>query len=115
MNHAAVRNLLLDMRAYAVEAIELTGDRSAEQVSAERMREHSVLRTMMVVGEAAAQALKLQPEGFDGLELRQAAGFRNMLVHGYGKIRLEKVIDVIRGDLPRLVEALDRILGEQDT
>ena len=115
MTHAAVRNLMLDMRAYAAEAIELVGERSAEQVAAERMREHSVLRTVTIVGEAAAQTLKLQPQGFERLELRQAASFRNMIVHGYGKVRLEKVIDVVRGDLPRLIEALDRILGEQDT
>jgi len=111
----AVRFLLEDMRAYAVEAVEITGDRGADEIVAERLREHGVLRTVQIVGEAAAQILRLQPEGLEGLELREATRIRNILVHGYGKIRMNLIVGVVRDDLPRLIAALDRVLGKKVT
>ncbi|RZJ36860.1 MAG: DUF86 domain-containing protein [Brevundimonas sp.] len=105
-------NLLRDIRDYAAEAVETVGDRSAEDILSERMREHSVLRTTQIVGEASAQLLKLQPEGFPGVELREATRFRNILVHGYGKIRMDSVVAIVRDDLPRLIAAVDALLSE---
>ncbi len=115
MTSEAVRFLLEDIRAYAAEAIEIAGDRDADQILAERLREHAVLRTVQIVGEAAAQVLRLQPDGLEGVDLREATRVRNILVHGYGKIRMDLIVGVVRNDLPRLVTALDRVLGKKDT
>ena len=115
MTSEAIRFLLEDMRAYAAEAIEITGDRESDEIVAERLREHGVLRTVQIVGEAAAQVLRLQPEGLEGVELREATRIRNILVHGYGKIRMNLIVSVVRDDLPRLITALDRVLGKTIT
>ena len=107
-----IRFLLEDMLAYASEAVDTVGELSAEQVLADRLREHAVLRTVQIVGEAAAQIVKRRPDGFPGLELQQAIGLRNILVHGYAKVRLQEVVGIVRKDLPGLIAATRRLLGE---
>lgn len=111
----AIRFLLEDIIAYGVEAQETVGDRDAVAIVSERLREHAVLRTVQIVGEAAAQILKKQPEGIPGLALRDATGFRNVLVHGYAKLRMERVVDIVRISLPPLIDGARRALGEDDT
>lgn len=109
----AVRFLLEDIVAYGSEALDFVGERDAEAILADRLREHAVLRTVQIVGEAAAQVLKIQPEGIAALELRDAAGFRNVLVHGYAKVRMERVVDIVRRSLPPLIAGARTVLGEE--
>lgn len=111
----AIRFLLEDIVAYGVEALETVGDLDAEAILADRLREHAVLRTVQIVGEAATQILKKQPEGVADLELRDAAGFRNILVHGYAKLRMERVVVIVHQSLPLLIAGARRVLGEDQT
>ncbi|MDZ4363611.1 DUF86 domain-containing protein [Brevundimonas sp.] len=110
-----IRFLLQDIRDYAREATDLVGDRDASAILSERLREHGVIRTTTIVGEASAQILRIRPEGFPGMELREAVRLRNTLVHGYGKIRMELIVDVVRQDLPRLIAAVEALLRETET
>lgn len=107
--------LLNDIVAYGREAIETVGDRSADQILAERLREHSVLRTVQIVGEAAAQAVKLEPALLaKAPDLRRAIGLRNVLVHGYTAIRMDEIVQIVRNDLPPLIDRVAQVLGETD-
>lgn len=108
-----VRFLLEDILEYGREATDTVGDLSVEQILAERLREHAVLRTIQIVGEAVAQALKREPDVLAGLGFERAVSLRNVLVHGYAKVRMEEVVQIIRHDLPRLLAAVEHILGEQ--
>jgi uncharacterized protein with HEPN domain len=75
-----------------------------------------VVRSLLedIVGEASAQLLKLSPDGLGDLPLRQAVGVRNILVHGYAKVRMEEIILIVRNSLPTLVEAARRLLTETE-
>lgn len=106
--------LLQDIVEFGSEAIETVGDRDADAILAERLREHAVLRTVQIVGEASAQILKQRPEGLAGLELREATGLRNVLVHGYAKVRMERVVAAVDQYLPNLVEGARRALESGD-
>lgn len=112
-----IRFLLEDIVAYGQEAVDAVGDLDADAIMGERFREHAVLRTVQIVGEASAQILKKVPEGIEGLALQDAAGFRNVLVHGYAKVRMGRVVAIVRDSLPVLVTEARRLLsaGEQDT
>jgi uncharacterized protein with HEPN domain len=111
----AVRSLLEDIVAYGVEARSTAGDLDAAAILADRLREHAVLRTLQIVGEASARLLKLSPDGVEALPLRGAVGFRNILVHGYAKVRMEQVLHIVRHDLPELIEAAERMLADAET
>ncbi|MBU1346820.1 MAG: DUF86 domain-containing protein [Alphaproteobacteria bacterium] len=113
MKNPAIRDRLQDIVAYGREAVEAVADLSAEQILAERFREHAVLRTVQVVGEASAQLLKLDPAMQVRIpHIRRAVDLRNMLVHGYTKIRMEEIVRIVRSDLPDLIDRATAILGE---
>ncbi len=44
------------------------------------------------------------------LPWKEAVGLRNILIHGYGQIRIDVVVATVRDHFPALVSALDRIL-----
>lgn len=116
MTTLALRDRLNDIVSYGSEAIEAVGDLSADQILAERFREHTVLRTVQIVGEAAAQLIKLDPIMSERIpDLRRAIQLRNVLVHGYTKIRMDEIVLIVRTDMPGLVSRAADILGEQDT
>ncbi len=108
-----VAELLQDVLDYGREARAAVGDLEPDAILAERFREHSVLRTVQIVGEAAAQALKLDPGLTDSIpDLRRAISLRNILVHGYVKLRMDEVVHIVRNDLPDLLAQVERLLGE---
>ena len=110
-----VRFLLEDIVSYGHEAVETVGGLNADVILAERFREHAVLRTVQIVGEASAQILKKMPQGIEGLALQDAAGFRNVLVHGYAKLRMERVVSIVHDALPVLIAGAERVLQEGKT
>lgn len=113
MKNPAIRDRLRDIVSYGQEAVEAVADLSPEQILTERFREHAVLRTSQVVGEAAAQLMKLDPSMSDRLpDIRKSIDFRNMLVHGYFKIRMEEVVRIVRSDLPKLIAGAAAVLKE---
>lgn len=113
MKNPAIRDRLQDVVAFGREAVDAAGDLTVDQIEAERFREHTVLRTVQIVGEASGRLLKLDPTLIDRIpDLRRAVDLRNTLVHGYMKIRLEEVVRIIRHDLPGLIERAAIVLGE---
>lgn len=109
-------DLLQDVLDYGQEAIETVADLSADQILGERMREHAVLRTVQIVGEAASQATKLDATLLSRIpDLRRAIGLRNVLVHGYVKVRMEEIVLIVRHDLPDLLTKVRTVLGEHNS
>lgn len=109
-------DLLQDVLDYGQEAIETVADLSADQILGERMREHAVLRTVQIVGEAASQATKLDATLLSRIpDLRRAIGLRNVLVHGYVKVRMEEIVLIVRHDLPDLLTQVRAALGEHNS
>lgn len=113
MTEPTFRDLLRHVVDYGQEAIDAVGDLSAAEILGERFREHAVLRTVQIVGEAAAQAAKLDATLLTRVpDLRRAIGLRNVLVHGYVKIRMEEIVLIVRDDLPDLLAQVREILGK---
>lgn len=113
MTNPALRDRLRDIVSYGGEAIDAVGTLSAELILAERFREHTVLRTVQIVGEAAAQLMKLDATMADRIpDLRRAIDLRNVLVHGYTKIRMEEIVQIVRTYMPGLVARAAAVLGE---
>ena len=113
MKNPAIRDRLRDIVDYGREAIDAVGSLSAEQVLAERFREHTVLRTVQVVGEACAQLIKLDETLVNRIpDIRRAIDLRNVLVHGYRKVRMGEILQIVRADMPDLVARTITVLHE---
>lgn len=111
MARRQARPLLEDMRAFAREAADILGDRSGEELAADRIRLLAVTRAAEIVGEAAARVPKVVQDNLIEIEFANATAMRNRLIHGYGTIDPTILADTIRTDFPPLIAALDAALA----
>jgi len=100
------------MLIHAREAIALTKSRGEDACRSDRVLQLALVRLVEVIGEAAS---RVPPEIADenpSIRWQEIRGMRNRLIHGYDKIDLDVLWDTIRDDLPPLVKALERIVGD---
>lgn len=102
--------LLEDMLAHARDALEFLAEFDSSALDADRMRRAAVIREAEVVGEAASKVNPEQRKLLPTIPWREAATFRNLLIHGYREIRTADLVDTIRYDFPPLISELERIL-----
>jgi uncharacterized protein with HEPN domain len=72
----------------------------------------AVIRNIEIVGEAAS---RLSPEfaaRHAEIPWRDIVGMRHRLIHGYLKVNLDTVWEVVERDLPALAPRLHALLGE---
>jgi uncharacterized protein with HEPN domain len=106
------RPLLEDMKAFAAEALQYLGDRTAEALAADRMRFLAVPRACELVGEAAAQVPRSVREALNAIPFGPAISMGNRLIHGCGTVDPEVVERTIREDFPPLIMALASALAK---
>ncbi|MGH9407483.1 MAG: HepT-like ribonuclease domain-containing protein [Terriglobia bacterium] len=62
----------------------------------------AVLRNLQILGESAQRISPSLKEIYSEVEWRRIAAFRNVLVHNYLGIDLQKVWEIVQQDVPRL-------------
>lgn len=96
---------------HAAEAISLLGQRTADELRADRMLQLALVQLIEIVGEAASRV----PEDFRAnhpqVPWRMAADMRNKLIHGYDVIEYSIVFDTVKLDLPPLVKQLSDVIS----
>jgi uncharacterized protein with HEPN domain len=76
----------------------------------EQIVEDAIIRNFEVVGEAATKISVELRAAHPEIPWRKIIGFRNVLIHAYSDLQLERVWDAIKHDLPDLIAALETIL-----
>lgn len=93
---------------------EYTYDMSKEEFFRASQVQDAVIRRLEIIGEAA----KNIPEDFRNehpeILWKQIAGMRDILIHGYFDVNLERVWIVVERDLPDLKQKILRILEKMD-
>lgn len=105
--------LLEDMLAHARDAVGFLENFDAAALDGDRMRRSAIIREAEVVGEAASKVDPAQRNLMPTIPWREAATFRNVLIHGYRAIRTVDLVNTIRNDFPPLISELERILNSQ--
>ena len=86
------------------------GQISLEEFEEDDMRFFAVIHMFEIIGEAASklsrQFLKQNPN----FPAKQAIEMRNVLIHGYDQIKLSRVWDTIKKDLPPLKQQIEEII-----
>ena len=111
----SVRLRLLDMVGYAGKAIRILEDRSAEALSQDEIRSLAVTHAVQIVGEAARKVPDDVRERVPSVAWRASVAMRNIIVHDYGDVDYEILVQTVRYDFPALVSDLKRLLGEDNT
>jgi uncharacterized protein with HEPN domain len=66
-----------------------------------------VIRRFEIIGEAARHVSMETQRRLPEVPWRAMVGLRNVLIHEYGEVNLERLWDVIWDDLPRLIRTLE--------
>jgi uncharacterized protein with HEPN domain len=98
------------MRDHAVEAIEMLGERSLDQLQNDRTLQLALVQLIEIVGEAASRVPATVRETYPSVPWQLAADMRNKLIHGYDVVEFAVVYDTVKDDLPPLVAQLDAVV-----
>ncbi|MEK7525294.1 MAG: DUF86 domain-containing protein [Patescibacteria group bacterium] len=79
-------------------------------LESDRMLQDAVIRKIEVIGEAARRLSGSFLKAHAELSLLSAITMRNKLIHEYDDIDLKVVWDTVSVDLPKLGEAIEKLL-----
>jgi uncharacterized protein with HEPN domain/predicted nucleotidyltransferase len=103
---------LWDARRAAERITRFASGKSYDDYLADDMFRAAVERQLEIIGEAFVGLRRVDPSVAAQVpDLPQIVAFRNVLIHGYATIDHQIVWDAIRDDLPRLLIALNQMLG----
>ena len=105
---------LLDMLLSARDALSFTEGMSFDDFVLDRRTQLSALKSVEIVGEAAAQVSEDVTRANPDIPWREIVGMRNRLVHGYFDIDLPLVWDTVRQDIPDLIDRLEPLVPPED-
>lgn len=75
------------------------------------MLAYAVVRTVELVGEAAAQVSVETREQFPEIAWKNIVGIRNIVIHRYAEVNYDIIWRVVNRNFPELVEQLAEILA----
>jgi uncharacterized protein with HEPN domain len=105
---------LLDILIAAEHATTLVAGRPASVLHDEIAVRAAVLHFLTVIGEAATRILKLEePASLPDLPWRKMADLRNVIVHEYDGINVERIWLVLDRELPLVIAAILPLFPER--
>ncbi|MGA8302703.1 MAG: HepT-like ribonuclease domain-containing protein [Thermoplasmata archaeon] len=71
----------------------------------------ALIRNLEIIGEAAKRLSNATRDRAQGIRWSDIAGFRDIAIHGYDKLSLEKTWVIVERDLPLLTKEVRRLLS----
>ena len=102
--------LLLDMLLAAREAVSFVQDATIREFEINRMRQLAVIKSIEVIGEAAAKVSHGCRDAHPELPWRDNINMRHRLVHGYAEVNQDRVWQTVQDDLPPLIASLELLV-----
>jgi uncharacterized protein with HEPN domain len=106
--------LFIEDIVHCIEKIEsYTGNLSFEDFSENDMAVDAVIRNFEIIGEAVKRIPEEVKQKYAAVAWKEAAGFRDILIHEYFGVDLEAVWDTIRMNIPAFKEQMLRVLESE--
>lgn len=74
---------------------------------------HAVIRSIEIIGEAAAKLSKKYKEEHSSVPWDQIVGMRNHLIHVYFDVDHKTIWKTLQEDIPELIETTTKLLNEE--
>ena len=104
------QSYLLDMLLAARDASRFMTGLTFADLERDRMAQLAILKSVEIIGEAAAQVSDEFREAHKDIPWSSIIGMRNRLVHGYFAVKLERVWETVERDVPRLIRQLEPLI-----
>jgi len=102
---------LRQMLDHAREAVTLVQGRTREDLDAQRVLSLALVQLAQIVGEAAGRVSDARQARHPEIPWTQIIALRNRLIHGHDIIDFDILWNIITGDMPKLIAALEKILA----
>lgn len=112
MTQHDLRTILAHMLEYASRAIRYGEGRTPEEMEGDEMRAMAVTHAIVILGEAANRADEEQRKRLPAVPWSEVVRLRNRIVHGYDTVDFDIVAEILRDDLPPLIDALREALED---
>jgi len=83
---------------------------ASNDVARDELTQDAVLRKLQILAESSKRVSEARRAEFSEVRWRELAGFRNVVVHDYLGIRVERILQIVRDDIPALKAQLLAIL-----
>ena len=105
-----VRLYLNDILESITLIMQYTGALTIDEFEEEIEKQDSIIRRLEVIGEAVRQVSEEFKKENPDIPWRDIGDFRNVLVHEYFGLKIDRVWKVIHKDLPKLKEQISQLL-----
>lgn len=82
---------------------------SKEKFMKDKLRQNAIIRSLEVIGEAVKNIPNSLREKYPNIPWKSMAGFRDILSHAYFGVDIERVWNILKSDLPKLKEEIEKI------
>jgi len=94
-------------------AIEFTKDMSYEEFVKDTKTVYAVIRAIEIIGEAVKNIPEDIRKKYPDIPWRSMAGMRDKVIHAYFGVKIERVWEVVKRDIPNLKPKFEKMLREE--
>src|SRR4029453_5376867 len=105
---------LWDMLQTARDLLEFTQGLTFAEYASNKMLKMAVERGFQILGDAARRVSESLKTEHPEIPWSSVVKHRNVIVHDYADLSLERIWEVIQRDLPELVRGLERLISDAE-
>ena len=94
-------------------AIEFTKDMSYDEFVKDTKTVYAVIRAIEIIGEAVKNIPEDIRKKYPDIPWRSMAGMRDKVIHAYFGVKIERVWEVVKRDIPNLKPIFEKMLIEE--
>jgi uncharacterized protein with HEPN domain len=98
----------------ALDARNFLGETTFEALQSDRKLGNAIVRSLEIIGEAAANVTKTAQAKYPEIEWPVIIGMRNRLIHAYFDINYHIVWQTVKENLPPLIKQLQSIIENEE-
>ncbi len=108
-----IKLYLQDIQESILAIEEYTHDIAEDEFYSNRQLQDAIVRRLEIIGEAVKNIDDDFRDKYPQIPWKKVAGMRDVVAHEYFGVKLDRVWDVVRNDLPRLKKEIFEIMKKE--